>query len=146
MKMIILATALILPAAPAMAQTMLLASVADVPVLEGSTMSEDCGGMQDVLRGSDSAAPIECVTARMSAINDLQWAYVRAAQTRGWTFEGGEASSVRLTRAKADGSCERLFFTSFWDYRAHPEPRPREPGYIAVGIQPARRCPSEASS
>jgi hypothetical protein len=86
---------------------------------------------------------MRCVTTPIEAANDLAFAYVAEARRQGWTDAGGAATALWMQRTVADGSCERLTIASFWDYRAHPEPRPGLPAYVGLVIEPVRTCSAQ---
>lgn len=113
-------------------------SAQDLPVVAGTTASPDCGGMRE------SVGPnMRCVVTTTEKTTDLAFAYVAEARRLGWTDAGGAATALWMQRSAPGGGCERLTIASFWDFRAHPEPRNGLPAYVGLVIEPVRNCPAQ---
>lgn len=119
-----------------------LPGVLDLPLLDGAELAPDCLGMGDRL--AESGEVFACVGAPVSRINDLTFAYVAEARTRGWADAGGAANALWMTRTLPDGTCQKLTLAGMWDFRRSPEPRPNDPGFVLVSLDADARCPRPA--
>lgn len=132
--MIALALAGVLTLAQADGAPLLLPGEADLPLLRGARPAPVCAGL---LPNEATPQRVACVTAPMRVVNDLTWAYQAQARAQGWVDDGGAASALWMRRpATADRCAQRLTIVAFWDWKARPEPRPNDPGYIGFYVEP----------
>ncbi|MBJ7485659.1 hypothetical protein [Brevundimonas sp.] len=119
--------------------TVVMPGVLDFPMLEGVQPAPDCLGLRETL--AEDGEAFECLGAPLSRVNDLAFAYVRAASERGWTDAGGAGIALWMTRVLPDGKCQRLTIAGMWDFERTPRPRPNDPGIVVISLDPDIRCP-----
>jgi hypothetical protein len=130
MKIVMMAAAATLLAAPAMAQEAPVSL--DALVLPGATLAPDCGNLYDL------AGPVFCVSAPLAGIGALAEAYVADLQGKGWLPAGGEDNRVVFVRRRDSGGCDGLQMQAFYD-TSRPA-GPESTGYIGFGPIPGNVC------
>ena len=128
MKIVMMAAAAALLAAPAMAQD----GAAENLVLPGATLAPDCGNLYGM------AGRAFCVSAPLAGISALAEAYIADLQTKGWLPAGGEDNRVVFVRRRDTGGCDGLQMQAFYDTS-----RPAGPdaiGYLGFGPIPGNVC------
>ena len=134
MKLILLAAASALVAAPAMAQ----ASLPEIPILAGAAAAPDCGNLYGL------AGRAFCISAPLAGIGGLADAYIADLGERGWIAAGGEENRVVFVRRRESGGCDGLQMQAFYDTS-----RPAGPdavGYLGFGLIPGDLCAAQAPS
>lgn len=129
MKIVMMAAAAALLAAPAMAQD---AASPENLVLPGATLAPDCGNLYGL------AGRAFCVSAPLAGIAALADAYVADLQSKGWIPAGGEDNRVVFVRRRDTGGCDGLQMQAFYDTS-----RPAGPdaiGYLGFGPIPGNVC------
>ncbi len=129
MKIVMMAAAAMLLAAPAMAQD---AASPENLVLPGATLAPDCGNLYGL------AGRAFCVSAPLAGIAALADAYVADLQSKGWIPAGGEDNRVVFVRRRDTGGCDGLQMQAFYDTS-----RPAGPdaiGYLGFGPIPGNVC------
>jgi hypothetical protein len=130
MKIVMMAAAAALLAAPATAQEA-PASLGAL-VLPGATLAPDCGNLFDL------AGRAFCVSAPLAGIGALAEAYVADLQSKGWIPAGGEDNRVVFVRRRDTGGCDGLQMQAFYD-TSRPA-GPDVPGYLGFGPIPGNVC------
>jgi len=130
MKIVMMAAAAALLAAPAMAQE--APASLDALVLPGATLAPDCGNLFDL------AGRAFCVSAPLAGIGALAEAYVADLQSKGWIPAGGEDNRVVFVRRRDTGGCDGLQMQAFYD-TSRPA-GPDVPGYLGFGPIPGNVC------
>ena len=134
MKIVMMAAAAALLAAPAMAQD----GSAENLVLPGATPAPDCGNLYGL------AGRAFCVSAPLAGISALAEAYIADLQTKGWLPAGGEDNRVVFVRRRDTGGCDGLQMQAFYDTS-----RPAGPdaiGYLGFGPIPGDVCASQPAA
>lgn len=129
MKIVMMAAAAALLAAPAKAQD---AASPENLVLPGATLAPDCGNLYGL------AGRAFCVSAPLAGIAALADAYVADLQSKGWIPAGGEDNRVVFVRRRDTGGCDGLQMQAFYDTS-----RPAGPdaiGYLGFGPIPGNVC------
>lgn len=130
MKIVMMAAAAALLAAPATAQE--APASLDALVLPGATLAPDCGNLFDL------AGRAFCVSAPLAGIGALAEAYVADLQSKGWIPAGGEDNRVVFVRRRDTGGCDGLQMQAFYD-TSRPA-GPDVPGYLGFGPIPGNVC------
>lgn len=130
MKIVMMAAAAALMAAPAMAQDPTTSP--DAMVLPGATLAPDCGNLYGL------AGRAFCVSAPLAGIGALADAYVADLQSKGWIPAGGEDNRVVFVRRRDTGGCDGLQMQAFYD-TSRPA-GPDVPGYLGFGPIPGNVC------
>lgn len=154
MMRIVILTAALMTASPVWAQTAPAAPVPapatvpllppittppmDVAVLEGATVSPDCGGLYN-LQGRAF-----CVTALLTQTGALAEAYVTDLTAKGWLVAAGDKNRMVFVRRKPDGTCDGLQMQAFYDTTAGQSPNSM--GYIGFGVVPGNICASQPAA
>lgn len=136
MKIVMMAAAAALMAAPAMAQDAAPSPAA--MVLPGATLSPDCGNLYGL------AGRAFCVSAPLAGIGTLAEAYVAYLGSQGWAPAGGEDNRVIFVRARDTEGCDALEMQAFYDTS-----RPAGPealGYLGFGPVPGVVCSPPAAT
>ena len=134
MKIVMVAAAAALLAAPAMAQD----GAAENLVLPGATLAPDCGNLYGL------AGRAFCVSAPLAGIGPLADAYIADLQTKGWLPAGGEDNRVVFVRRRDTGGCDGLQMQAFYDTS-----RPAGPdaiGYLGFGPIPGNVCSDQPAA
>ena len=134
MKIVMMAAAAALLAAPAMAQD----GAAENLVLPGATLAPDCGNLYGM------AGRAFCVSAPLAGISALAEAYIADLQTKGWLPAGGEDNRVVFVRRRDTGGCDGLQMQAFYDTS-----RPAGPdaiGYLGFGPIPGNVCADQPAA
>lgn len=134
MKIVMVAAAAALLAAPAMAQD----GAAENLVLPGATLAPDCGNLYGL------AGRAFCVSAPLAGIGPLADAYIADLQTKGWIPAGGEDNRVVFVRRRDTGGCDGLQMQAFYDTS-----RPAGPdaiGYLGFGPIPGNVCSDQPAA
>ena len=138
MKIMMMAAAAAVLAAPAMAQ----APLPDVPILAGATSTPDCGNLYGL------AGKAFCVSAPLAGISALADAYVAELEGQGWLAAGGDANRVVFVKRREGGGCDGLQMQAFYD-TSRPA-GPEATGYLGFGTIPGDVCaaggPAEAAA
>ncbi len=129
MKIVMMAAAAALLAAPAMAQD---AASPENLVLPGATLAPDCGNLYGL------AGRAFCVSAPLAGIAALADAYVADLQSKGWIPAGGEDNRVVFVRRRDTGGCDGLQMQAFYD-TSRPA-GPEVTGYLGFGPIPGNVC------
>ena len=134
MRIVMMAAAAALLAAPAMAQD----GAAENLVLPGATLAPDCGNLYGL------AGRAFCVSAPLAGIGALAEAYIADLQTKGWLPAGGEDNRVVFVRRRDTGGCDGLQMQAFYDTS-----RPAGPdaiGYLGFGPIPGDVCAAQPAA
>lgn len=134
MKIVMMAAAAALLAAPAMAQD----GAAENLVLPGATLAPDCGNLYGL------AGRAFCVSAPLASIGALAETYIAELQTKGWIPAGGEDNRVVFVRRRDTGGCDGLQMQAFYDIS-----RPAGPdavGYLGFGPIPGNVCSDQPAA
>lgn len=107
-----------------------LPGFADLPVLQGSVVSEDCVLILPELPKDR----MTCLRTGQERINELAWEYGAEATERGWRWGSGAGSAIWYERDRTDGQCDRVTILAFWDFEKYAETeRPADtPMYLAI--------------
>jgi hypothetical protein len=132
MKIVTMAAAAVLVAAPAMAQDAL---VPDAMVLPGASPAPDCGNLYGL------AGRAFCVSAPLAGISTLAEAYIADLATRGWIAAGGDDNRVVFVRRREAGGCDGLQMQAFYD-TSRPV-GPDATGYLGFGLIPGDLCAAQ---
>lgn len=130
MKIVMMAAAAALLAAPAIAQDSALSP--DGLVLQGATLAPDCGNLYGL------AGRAFCVSAPLAGIGTLAEAYIADLGSKGWIAAGGDDNRVVFVRRRDTGGCDGLQMQAFYDTS-----RPAGPdaiGYLGFGPIPGNVC------
>jgi len=135
MRIVMMAAAAALLAAPAMAQD---GTSPENLVLPGATLAPDCGNLYGL------AGRAFCVSAPLAGIGALAEAYIADLQTKGWLPAGGEDNRVVFVRRRDTGGCDGLQMQAFYDTS-----RPAGPdaiGYLGFGPIPGDVCAAQPAA
>jgi hypothetical protein len=143
MKIVILAAAAALLAAPSWAQepaapTSAPTSAVEGLVLPGATLAPDCGNLYGL------AGRAFCVSAPLAGISTLAEAYVADFRSKGWLPAGGDDNRVVFVRRRDAGGCDGLQMQAFYDTS-----RPAGPeaiGYLGFGPIPGDVCAGQPAA
>ncbi|TAJ65832.1 hypothetical protein [Brevundimonas sp.] len=129
MKIVMMAAAAALLAAPAMAQD---GTSPENLVLPGATLAPDCGNLYGL------AGRAFCVSAPLAGIGGLADAYIADLRTKGWIPAGGEDNRVVFVRRRDTGGCDGLQMQAFYD--TSKPAGPEAIGYLGFGPIPGNVC------
>lgn len=132
MKIVMMAAAAALLAAPAMAMAQEPPVSPDALVLPGATLAPDCGNLYDL------AGRAFCVSAPLAGIGALAEAYIADLGTKGWIPAGGDDNRVVFVRRRDTGGCDGLQMQAFYD-TSRPA-APESIGYLGFGPIPGDVC------
>ena len=118
-----------------------LPGVLDLPLIEGTTVSADCMGHRAQM--TVPGKPFECLADHMAHANEHVFAYVAAAQAKGWVPDTAAANGIFLRRTLPNGVCQKLAFIGLPGTQAM---RPEDPAYILIAVDPAATCPSPSAA
>jgi hypothetical protein len=140
MKIVMLAAAAALTAAPAWAQEPPAQAPLspDAMVLPGATLAPECGGLYGL------AGRAFCVSAPLAGISALAEAYVTDLQTRGWIAAGGDENRVVFVRRRDTGGCDGLQMQAFYDTSGPTGPASL--GYLGFGPIPGDVCAAQPAA
>ena len=130
MKIVMMAAAAALLAAPAVAQDPAVTS--EALVLPGATLAPDCGNLYGL------AGRAFCVSSPLAGIGTLAEAYIADLATRGWITAGGDDNRVVFVRRRETGGCDGLQMQAFYDTSAPAGPEAM--GYLGFGPIPGNVC------
>ena len=131
MKIVMMAAAAALLAAPAMAQTPAPLQV-EIPELPTGVSDPTCGGKAGL------AQQALCVMTTQGAIGGLVDAYSEAFRLQNWLAAGGENNRVVYVRRRAEGGCDGFQMLAFADESRVPGPA--EPAWLAFAAIPGDVC------
>ncbi|HZV83544.1 MAG TPA: hypothetical protein VFF48_01020 [Brevundimonas sp.] len=140
MKIVMMAAAAALLAAPAWAQAPATpqAPVTDAGVLPGATLAADCGNLYGL------AGRAFCVSAPLASVGALADAYIADLGTKGWLPAGGDDNRVVFVRRRDGGGCDGLQMQAFYDTS-----RPTGPeaiAYLGFGPIPGDVCAAQPAA
>lgn len=134
MKIVMMAAAAVLLAAPAMAQTPAPLQV-EIPELPTAVSDPTCGGRIGL------AQQAMCVMTTQGAIGGLVDAYSEAFARQQWLPAGGEDNRVVYVRRREGGGCDGFQMMAFADPARLPGPA--EPAYLAFAAIPGDVCAAQ---
>ena len=132
MKIVMMAAAAVLLAAPAMAQTSPAPLQVDIPELPTAVADPTCGGKVGL------AQQALCVMTTQGAIGGLVDAYSEAFRLQSWLAAGGEDNRVVYVKRRAEGGCDGFQMLAFADESGVPGPA--EPAWLAFAAIPGDVC------
>ena len=132
MKIVMMAAAAVLLAAPAMAQTSPAPLQVDIPELPTAVADPTCGGKVGL------AQQALCVMTTQGAIGGLVDAYSEAFRLQSWLAAGGEDNRVVYVKRRAEGGCDGFQMLAFADESRVPGPA--EPAWLAFAAIPGDVC------
>jgi hypothetical protein len=139
MKIVMMAAAAALLAAPATAQEPAAqepggqaSTQVDVPVLPNSVPDPTCGGRAPL------AEQAMCVVTTQGAISDVADAYSESFAAQGWLVAGGGDNLVVYVKRRPEGGCDGFQMLAFADDSRVPGPA--EPAYLAFAAIPGDVC------
>ncbi len=131
MKIMMMAAAAALLAAPAMAQTPAPLLV-EIPELPTAVSDPTCGGRIGL------AQQAMCVMTTQGAIGGLVDAYSEAFRLQNWLAAGGEDNRVVYVKRRPEGGCDGFQMLAFADEARVPGPA--EPAWLAFAAIPGDVC------
>ena len=131
MKIVMMAAAAALLAAPALAQTPAPLQV-EIPELPTAVSDPTCGGKVGL---SQQAT---CVMTTQGAIGGLVDAYSEAFRLQNWLAAGGEDNRVVYVKRRPGGGCDGFQMLAFADETRVPGPA--EPAWLAFAAIPGDVC------
>jgi len=111
-------------------EPILLPGFADLQLLPGAVMSEDCVQILPELPEGRMA----CLRTIPLRINALARDYGAEATEKGWRWGSGAGSAIWYERDRTDGQCDRLTLLAFWDFEKYAETElpSYAPMYLAI--------------
>ena len=137
MKIVMMAAATALLAAPAMAQTPAPLQV-EIPEMPTAVSDPTCGGRIGL------AQQAMCVMTTQGAIGGLVDAYSEAFRLQSWLAAGGEDNRVVYVKRRPEGGCDGFQMLAFADEARVPGPA--EPAWLAFAAIPGDVCATPPAS